>query len=83
MASLEDIGVEFVQCFLSRKGSTIKDLSEHLKEQFPNTRSFSTRSIERFCKEHEIRRKGVVSDEALDALVERGVSQVRYYTAIK
>ena len=51
---------------------------EHLKEQFPNTSGFSTRSIERFCKEHEIRRKGVVSDEALDALVERGVSQVRY-----
>ena len=82
MASLEDIGVEFVQRFLSRKGSTIKNLSEYLRQQFPNTSGFST-SIERFCKEHEIRRKGFVSDEALDALVERGVSQVRYYTAIK
>jgi hypothetical protein len=78
MAALENIGVEYIQSFLSREGSTIKDLSEHLKEQFPNTNGFSTRSIERFCKENDIRRKGVVSDETLDALVEGAVSQVRY-----
>ncbi|CAB3986700.1 Hypothetical predicted protein [Paramuricea clavata] len=76
MAALENIGVEYIQSFLSREGSTIKDLSEHLKEQFPNTTGFSTRSIERFCKENDIRRKGVVSDETLDALVEGAVSQV-------
>ena len=34
MAALEDIGIEFVQDFLSREGSTVKSLSEHLKEQF-------------------------------------------------
>jgi hypothetical protein len=51
---------------LSREGSTIKDLLEHSKEQFPNTNGFETRSIERFCKENDIRRKDVVSDETLD-----------------
>ena len=47
----------------------MKDLSDLLKERYHNARSFSVRSIERFCVENGIRRKGCVPDEILDELV--------------
>ena len=77
MAALEDISIEFVQDFFSGERNTVKSLSEHLKEQFPDTCGFSTRSIERFCKEHGIKRKGILSNDALDRAVDQAVSQVR------
>ena len=76
MATLKDIGVDFVEEFLSNGNHTVHDLSDFLKERFLDARGFSTRTIERFCHEHGIKRKGTVSDAVLDVLVERAVHQV-------
>jgi len=37
---------------------------------------FSVRSIERFCQENGIRRKAFITDELLDEVVSKAVSQV-------
>ena len=76
MAALEDIGVEFVRDFLVNRNNTVEDLSDHLKERYPNARGFSTSTIERFCKENNIKRRGAVSNERLDELVGQAVTQV-------
>ena len=36
---------------------------------YPEQRSFSSRSIKRFCKEKGIKRRGIVSNEQLDDAV--------------
>ena len=79
MAALDDIGVDFVRDFLVNRNKTVDDLSDHLKELYPdNARGFSKRSIERFCKENNIKRRGALSDECLDELVGQAVTQVLY-----
>lgn len=76
MAALEHIGTDFVQDFLKREGHTTEMLSDILKSRFPGKRGFSVRSIERFCQDNRIVRKGYVSDQQLDEIVCNAVSQV-------
>jgi len=78
MAALEEIGKEFVLNFLSCDGHTTKDLSDFLQTSYPGKRRFSVRCLERFCKEHGIKRKGFMSDESLDEVVKLAVSQVSF-----
>ena len=59
MAALADVGIDFMQDFLSGRSKTVKDLSSLFKEWYPNTRGV----------ENGIRRKGYVLDEILDELV--------------
>lgn len=75
MAELEElVGKEFISSYLSC--NTTKDLSDLLQARHPGKRGFSVRSIERFCQENDIKRKGFVSNDSLDELVRGAVSQV-------
>ena len=57
MAALADVGVDIAQDVLLGRSKTVKDLSDLLKERYPNARGFSVRSIECFCVENGIRKK--------------------------
>ena len=57
MAALADVGVDIAQDVLLGRSKTVKDLSDLLKERYPNARGFSVRSIECFCVKNGIRKK--------------------------
>ena len=57
MEALADVGVDIAQDVLLGRSKTVKDLSDLLKERYPNARGFSVRSIECFCVENGIRKK--------------------------
>lgn len=77
-AALEEVGIEFVSNFLSYRGNTTKGLSDLLQTRHPGKRGFGVRSIQRFCQEHGIKRKGFISNESLDQLVRGAVSQASF-----
>ena len=60
--------------------SSTQELSDLLKRQNLDKAGYIVRSIERFCQENGIRRKGLVANETLvDEFVAGAVSQVREF----
>ncbi len=73
MALIESIvDKRFVKDLVCSQGKTHKEVSDTLKEMFPQTtRGLGKKSVYRFCKEHGLKR--TKSDAELDAtIVNRG-----------
>ncbi|CAB4030075.1 Hypothetical predicted protein, partial [Paramuricea clavata] len=76
MAFIESlVDVEFVKDLVCSQGKTHEEVSNILKEMFPETtRGLGEKSVYRFCKEHGLRR--TKSDAELDVTVRNAVSMV-------
>ncbi len=76
MALIESIvDKRFVKDLVCSQGKTHKEVSDTLKEMFPQTtRGLGEKSVYRFCKEHGLKR--TKSDAELDATVRNAVSLV-------
>ena len=76
MALIESIvDKRFVKDLVCSQGKTHKEVSDILKEMFPQTtRGLGEKSVYRFCEEHVLKR--TKSDAELDATVRNAVSLV-------
>ena len=79
MARSLDSLEEFVTQRIISDGWTHKALSEHLTANYPSSRGFSVRSIERFCSERNIRRTSRLTKQEVEESVEQAVLEVLYY----
>ena len=79
MAALSEIlEPRFVERFLVEENNRYEDLVEEIKNQFPGVKGCSLRSVKRFCSQHGIKKHGVpVSNEMLDGVVQRAISEVQ------
>ena len=67
---------DFVREKVEKERWTHSQISEHLQQAYPGVKGFSVRSIERFCREKEIRKTARLSDQELDEAVAGAISQV-------
>ena len=81
MAALADhVSVEAVRELV--QNHTLDEVSDILQTEFPNQRSFSVKSIKRFCQAHGIAKRKLVTDDELDRIVESSVRQVNVCTIL-
>ena len=55
-----------------------ESVSDELKRQYGSTRGLSTRSIRRYCRQHDIQQTSRLSQDQIDIVVAGNVSKVNY-----
>ena len=77
MAALGDlVDAEWVRNLLQDQNYTMEELAKLLQENFPGVRGCSLRNVQRFCQEHNIKKRTNISDEQLDNVVAEAVAEV-------
>lgn len=78
MAALEEIsGIEgFIRRRVEFKRETHEQISEALQQLYPGTKGLSSRSVRRFCNNHNIHATSRLSPPELSRVVSTAVSQV-------
>ena len=62
---------------LINQGKTYKEISEELKENFPNKRGFSVRSVKRYCAAHNLSTR--VQTEFIKNEVVKAIEEVIHF----
>lgn len=73
---MENISVEFIENLVCVQKKTHLQVSQILKDHFPDQKGFSERTVRRYCKEHDISERHGIDDNSLDYLVQETVSKV-------
>ena len=77
MAAVGDlVDAEWVRNLLQDQNYTMEERAKLLQENFPGVRGCSLRSVQRFCQEHNIKKRTKISDEQLDNVVAEAVAEV-------
>ena len=64
---------------LVKSGKTYEFISKELNNQNPDCCGLSTRSMRRFCHDHQIDKNALLEKEKLDSIVKEEVLQVIVY----
>ena len=64
---------------LVKSGKTYEVIFKELKDQNRDCCGLSTRSVRRFCYDHQIDKKSLPEKEKLDSIVKEEVLQVKVY----
>lgn len=70
-----------VQSLISKKVTeerkTHKEISDELKQIYPEVSGLSSRSVRRFCNAHDIHSMSLLTDPDLDRVVSSSIAKVR------
>ena len=75
MAALEELE-DTVRDKVVKEGWTYSKLSKHFQELYPGRKSFSVRSLERFCAAKCIHRTSRLKAEQVDTVVAGAIAKV-------
>ena len=71
----DNVDEDDVRAYIAQ-GLTHAQISDNLKEQFPEIKGFSERSVRRYCHEHDIHWTTPVTEAELLRKVEEGIQSV-------
>lgn len=77
--SMDDLIEEhYIRTLIVEGRWTHKEVSNHLKEEYPDKRGLSEISVRSYCKMHNIHKTSRLTDDQLDVVVNNAVCQVMH-----